>query len=110
MRTTSSVESMHAIFGKSFPKRPNIYNFIENIKQFEYSKADTIRQLNKDNIVHKKKRVEDQKRDEKINRLSRLLSRQIISIKDFLNEMASDEMDESENMTEDSEESLETTS
>lgn len=94
MRTTSSVESMHAIFGRSFPNRPNIYSFIENIRHFEFSKADTIRQLVKGDVMPKKKRDKDQKRDEKIDRLSELLSRHKISIENFLYEMANDEFDE----------------
>lgn len=96
MRTTSSVESMHAIFGRNFPKRPNIYNFIENIRQFEFSRADTMCQLIKGITKPKKKREKDQKRDEKIDRMSILLASHKISIDQFLYEMASDEIYEME--------------
>lgn len=101
---------MHAIFGRNFPKRPNIYNFIENIRQFEFSQADTMCQLIKGVTKPKKKREKDQKRDEKIDRMSILLARHKISIDQFLYEMSSDEiyeMDESEQSEDSSGESEE---
>lgn len=98
MRTTSSVESMHAVFGRTFPRRPNIFNFIENLRQFEFSKFDRIGQLIDGDEMPRVRREKDRKRDEKINRQSTLLANKMISMEEFLDMMATDneESDESE--------------
>lgn len=97
MRTTSSVESMNAVFGRTFPRRSNIYNFIESLRQFEFSKADRIRQLIDGNELPRVKREKDRKRDEKIDRQFALLANNMISMEVFLDEMATDSEDSDEN-------------
>lgn len=96
MRTTSSVESLNAVFGRKFPKRPNIYDFIENLRQFEYSMADAMMDLTDVDEERKMKREKDRVRDEKIDRLSQQLSHGIISFGSFLNHMATENGGESE--------------
>lgn len=88
MRTTSSVESMHGVFSKHFPKHPNIFDFIANLRQHESTITDKIEQLVDDDgpsqMIHEKDRI----RDEKINRYSKLLRNKSISFKQFLSEMS----------------------
>lgn len=100
MRTTSSVESMHAVFGRTFPRRSNIYNFIENLRQFEYSKADRIGQLIDGDELPRVKREKNRKRDEKIDRQFALFASNMISMEEFLNRMATDSEESEESYDE----------
>lgn len=87
MRTTSSVESLNAEIGRSFPKRGNIFGFIHNLKLFDYGKVYDMRRLlieiprGQLNRKHKK----DRKRDEKISHFTSLLSKNAITPDEFLN-------------------------
>lgn len=90
MRTTSSVESMHGVFSKHFPKHPNIFDFIANLRQHESTITDKMEQQVDDDgpsqMVHEKDRI----RDEKIKRYSELLKNKSISFKQFLSEMSNE--------------------
>lgn len=90
LRTTSSLESMHAVLAKQFPKHSNIFDFIANLRQYECTTADNIQGLvdldGPSPYVHEKDRL----RDEKIKRLSHLLKNQTISTTEFLDEMSKD--------------------
>lgn len=90
MRTTSSIESMHGVFSKQFPKHPNIFDFIANLRQHESTITDKMEQQADDDgpsqMVHEKDRI----RDEKIKRYSELLKNKSISFKQFLSEMSNE--------------------
>lgn len=94
MRTTASVESMNAVFGVKFPMRSNIYNFIDNLRQFDYSVVDSMNDLVDCVGKVKLKREQNRNRDEKIEYLSQMLDHNNISIGEFLNKMAKDEDEE----------------
>lgn len=97
MRTTSPVEAMHSVFNRQFPKKSNIFDFVENLRQFEYSKSDKIQELINDKTPSPRmQREKDRIRDEKIERISQLLKNHSISIKQFLEEMSKQDGDESE--------------
>lgn len=101
MRTTSSVESMHRVFGKQFPHHPNIYDFIENLRQFEYTVKDKLEEFVDGDgpLPHNFSSEKDRLRDEKIKRLSKLLKEHKISVHQFLDEMSNE--DENGNDSED---------
>lgn len=87
---TSSIESMHGVFSKQFPKHPNIFDFIANLRQHESTITDKMEQQVDDDgpsqMVHEKDRI----RDEKIKRYSELLKNKSISFKQFLSEMSNE--------------------
>lgn len=84
---------MNAVFGRTFPNRPNIYDFIENLRQFEFSKADTSEHLIDGAENGRMKHEKDHKRNEKIIRLTKQLALCTISTKQFLNEISKDNED-----------------
>lgn len=93
MRTTSSLESFNSKLNRCIPRKANFFKFIEGLRIVEceksfvfYNSANDIN-VKKDEKI-KRKRKEDQKRDEKILRLSDLLNNRKITIKQFLNGMA----------------------
>lgn len=120
MRTTSSVESMHRVFGKQFPHHSNIYNFIENLRQFEYTTKDKLEKLVDGDGPLPRMDEKDRLRDEKIKRFSELLKEHTISVQEFLDEMSNEggndseaewaEDSESENETDESEDEIEESS
>lgn len=90
MRTTSSVESLNAVFGRKFPIHPNIFDFIENLRLFEFSMVDVMMNLADGDEGQRMTREKDRVRDGKINRHSQQLSHGIISFKQFLNHLATE--------------------
>lgn len=97
MRTTSSIESMHSVFHRQFPKHPNIYDFAENVRQFEYTQTDKIEELvETDGTAPRMQREKDRKRNEKIERFSQQLENRTITFKQFLDEMTKEDDDEDE--------------
>lgn len=90
MRTTSSLESMNSQIGRSFPRHPNIFKFIECLKQHEYTKATIMKKLitNCPKNQMNRKHQEDKERDEKIRHFSSLFAKKKIGIGMFLEAMA----------------------
>lgn len=97
MRTTSSVESMHSTFGRAFPRKPNIYNFTESLRQYEFSKADRCQDLIDGGAERKPmQHAKDHDRDVKIQLYSDLLTTRSISFTQFLEDISKDDDDENE--------------
>lgn len=91
MRTTSSVESMNSVMQRTFQKRPNIFNYVANLKLFESTQSTIMYQLHTNVILNeelKRKRAEDQKREEKIRYFTEKLRNNEISVYKFLMQMA----------------------
>lgn len=69
MRTTSSLEALNSAMGRSFPKHPHIFRFIDRLRLFDLSKSINMLDLIRNNSIneqHKRKRQRDQQREEKI--------------------------------------------
>lgn len=92
MRTTSSVESMNSHMGRTFPKHPNIFKFINCLKQFEYTKTTNMRILTENcpACQTKRKHYKDREREKKIQHFSVLLGRKKIDIGMFLEAMSNE--------------------
>lgn len=91
MRTTSSSESMHSQMNRSFPKKPQIFKFMECLKTHEFGKTTDLQILSKDYVPEtqfQRKLPKDRKRDNKINHFSNLLATKMISVGEFLEAMA----------------------
>lgn len=87
MRTTSSVEAVNSVIQRSFPKRTNIFKFIENLKLFDSSKSTDLYQLAQGDITSQKlerKRAEDKRRENHIKVCSDKLKNEDISVAEFL--------------------------
>lgn len=93
MRTTSSVESMNAVFGRYFPATPHIFKFAECLRQFEFTKTSTLMCLINctPNGQMNRKRIGAQDRDVKIKYFSAELEKKAISLVDFLDAMADED-------------------
>lgn len=93
MRTVSSLESFHSGLNRSMVKKGHFFKFVVGLKLHESRKAD-----NMFNLVHGKmpnnqlhpKHPWDQERDNKIKHFIKLLCDKKLSIKGFLQGMASD--------------------
>lgn len=94
MRTTSSVESLHAKFNRSFPSHGNIFNFLNSLKLFEYSKVTDFYRLTQRVTKNQleRKRPRDKQRNEKIRQYTELLERDEISVYKFLKLMAEENL------------------
>lgn len=95
MRTTSSPESHNSKLNRSIPKRSNFFKFIDQLKVQESSKLIDLYNLVTDNPDEKslvRKRKRDQERDDKIKTLTNSLKHAKMSIKEFLEEMATKEI------------------
>lgn len=69
MRTTSSLEAMHSSLGRSFPKNPHVFKFIDRLRLFELSKSVDMLDLVRNNDIdelYKRRQKSDQQRDDKI--------------------------------------------
>lgn len=91
MRTTSSVESLNSVLGRSFPKHPHILKFIDYLKHHEFSKYCDLLNLLKSDISPKqlgRKRKLDQEREEKIVFFTKKLKSNDILPSEFLDAMA----------------------
>lgn len=93
MRTTSSVESLNNIIGKTIPNHPHLFKFIDHLKLHEYSKfMDLNALLNGSASKHQleRKHLRDRERDEKINFFSSELVKKTIRTQTFLEAMANE--------------------
>lgn len=87
MRTTSSVEPVNSVIQRSFPKKTNIFKFIEHLKLFESIKSTDLYQLAQGEITSQKlerKRAEDKQRENRIIVCSDKLKNGDISVVEFL--------------------------
>lgn len=76
MRTTSSLESVNSVLGRSFPLHPHLFKFIENLQLFEFSKSLDMLELVASNAPvnhHQRRRERDQGRENKIRYFTRKL-------------------------------------
>lgn len=95
MRTTSSLESLHSSLGRSFPKHPHIFKFLDRLRLNEFSKLLNMLDLVKDNVPdqqYQRKRLVDQQREEKIKFFTDQLRNGIIDVGEFLEAMANKEV------------------
>lgn len=86
MRTISSLESINSHIGRSFPKHPNIFKFIDCLKQYEYTKTTKMRKLieNCPKKQMERKHKKDKEREKKIIHFSSLFRRKKIDLALFL--------------------------
>lgn len=87
MPTTSSVEAVNSLIQRSFPKKTNIFKFIEHLKLFESIKSTDLYQLAQGEITSQKlerKRAEDKQRENRIIVCSDKLKNGDISVVEFL--------------------------
>lgn len=86
MRTTSSVESLNASLGKSFPKRGNVFEFINSLKLFEFAKTSNMRNLTKSVPKNqlKRRRTIKRKIDDMIKYYENLRLNNAITVSEFL--------------------------
>lgn len=95
MRTTSSLESLNSVLGRSFPLHPHIFKFMDYLKLHEFSKYCDLVDLMRPNIPpeqFERKRKIDRERDQKINFFSEMLTRNEITPSEFLEAMATKEI------------------
>lgn len=91
MRTTSSLESMNAQMGRIFPKRGNIWQFIEQMRFHESMKAREMLKIARHNVEERTQTPKTKKareRDSRIKILSERLKKREISAIKFLELMA----------------------
>lgn len=91
MRTTSSFESFNSVLGRSIPKHPHIFKFMDYLKLHEFSKYCDMLDLLRPNIPaqqFKRKRKIDQERDNKIYFFTQKLKESKITPIEFLEAMA----------------------
>lgn len=92
MRTTSSAESLHSTYNRSFPNHPHIFKFVDCLKMHAGVKANTMWSFESNGAADgqlKRKSKIDREREERITYFSALLDFGRISVKEFLNAMAS---------------------
>lgn len=82
------METINSSIQRSFPKHPNIFMFIDNLKLYESQRASDLYYLHLGEPSQRRRRTEDVIRDRKIEEnTSKLLNREI-SIMQFLKTMA----------------------
>lgn len=68
MRTNSSIESMNAVLEKCFPINPDIFQFTDCLREFEFMKVDMLQEIMSGKAVKKcPKRKQVLERDMRIN-------------------------------------------
>lgn len=96
MRTISPVEGLHGILNKSIPKRSNFFVLIEGLQLHESQKSDdmynAVHDVPRDDVFIPRN-LKDRHRDAKIKKNTQLLSNGCISVKQFLEIMASQHND-----------------
>lgn len=94
MRTTSSLESMNATINRSILKRPHFFRLVERLQYHEARKANDMVNLTMDNLPlsqFEPRHLKYRKLNQKIANYTELLEKKIISIEQFLEQMASDQ-------------------
>lgn len=81
---------MNSQIGRSFPKHPNFFKFIECLQQHEYTKTTSMKKLieNCPENQMERKHHKDKERDEKIKYFSSLFMKKEINLRMFLEAMA----------------------
>lgn len=95
MRTTSQLESVNSSIQRSFPKSPNIFTFIENLRLFDSIESTNLYQLRLGSITNprlEKQRQEDRKRNEKIKLCTESLKKKELTVLNFLSIMADEQI------------------
>lgn len=91
LRTTSQVEALNSTVQRTFPNSPTIFTFVQNLRLFDSIKSTDLHQLHSNTMANqpkKKKRLEDQQRDDKIDICSDSLRKEEIGVFEFLRIMA----------------------
>lgn len=93
MRTTSPMEAINSAIQRSFPRRTNIFKFIECLRLYEAQKSEDLFNIGDiSNVKPKRKRAKDRIRDEKISNLTAQLNSGHISVKSFLELMSENDV------------------
>lgn len=87
-RTTSLVEGLNTVIQGTFADRTNIFNFIDSLKLYEFTKCSDLYNLTLGNNKSTQKKAEDVKRDQKIKFLTTKLKNGEISVASFLQSMS----------------------
>lgn len=91
MRTTSSLESLNSVLGRSFPKHPHIYRFIDYLKLNESNSCLEMWSLIAQDVPSGPIRKKDIDRQARIKKCTDSLKTKTISVAQFLDEMTKDE-------------------
>lgn len=94
MRTTSSLEGLNSVLNRSILKRAHFFRFVERLRYHESRKANDMMNLTIDDLPQSQfepKHMKDRERKEKIKYYTNLLDKKIITVEQFLEEMASDD-------------------
>lgn len=92
MRTTSPLESFNSVIGRSFPKHPNIFRFIDYMKMHESNIVLKMRSLLECDVPNVSQRKRDLERDAKITKATKMLGEKQIAVEEFLEIVSTDEM------------------
>lgn len=90
MRTTSPLESFNSVLGRSCPKHPHIYRFIDYLKLHESNVCLEMWSLIDTAVPAGPKRSRDIERQAKIKECTALLKSQCISVAEFLDAVTED--------------------
>lgn len=91
MRTTSSLESVNSTLGRSFPKHPHIFRFIDRLRLYEFSKLLNMLDLVKNedpDQQFQRKRQRDKEREAKIQFFTKACMENGVNWGEFLDAMA----------------------
>lgn len=94
MRTTSSIEAFNSVLNRSIAKRPNFFKLVERLKFHESRKADNFFNLAHDDVPmsqYQPRHMKDRVRNQKINELTEMLTKNRIDVERFLELMADEE-------------------
>lgn len=86
MRTTSSLESFNSVINRTVTQHANIFKFMDGIKLIDFAKNLELVELSKDSARQPttRKRLADQKREERIQNTTERLHRSQITPSEFL--------------------------
>lgn len=87
MRTTSSLEAFNAVLKRSIVQRFNFFKFISRIRFHECRKSERMHNLANDNVTEShyvRRKRNDQDREAKIARVTMMLTKNMITVKQFL--------------------------
>lgn len=89
MRTNSSIESMNAVLGKCFPPKPDIFQFTDCLREFEFMKVDMLQEIMSGKAVKKcPKRKNVMERDMRISAALHSFDEGNLSVAQYLESLA----------------------
>lgn len=94
MRTTSSLEAFNAVLKRSIVQRFNLFKFITRLKFHECRKSERMHNLANDDLTelhYARRKKNDQDREAKIAQVTMMLKEKTVTVKQFLQIMASDD-------------------